>query len=50
MEPLQVALSLRGDDLHSLHLLSLLLSAQKHLQHALDAVQLALSQHPSNLK
>ncbi|KAI4813058.1 hypothetical protein KUCAC02_024410, partial [Chaenocephalus aceratus] len=29
IEPLQAALSLRGDDLHSLHLLTLLLSAQK---------------------
>lgn len=48
MEPLQVALSLRSDDLHSLHLLALLLSAQKHLQHALDTLNLALSQHPDN--
>lgn len=49
MEPLQIALSLRGDDLHSLHLLTLLLSAQKHHRHALDTVGLALSQHPDNL-
>uniref|UniRef100_A0A8C5DZG9 Tetratricopeptide repeat protein 7A-like n=1 Tax=Gouania willdenowi TaxID=441366 RepID=A0A8C5DZG9_GOUWI len=42
------ALSLRGDDLHSLHLLTLLLSAQKHQRHALDTVGLALSQHPDN--
>ncbi|KAJ3610310.1 hypothetical protein NHX12_022403 [Muraenolepis orangiensis] len=48
MEPLQVALSLRGDDLHSLHLLVLLLSAQKHHRHALDTLKLALSQHPHN--
>ncbi|XP_046885145.1 tetratricopeptide repeat protein 7A isoform X2 [Hypomesus transpacificus] len=48
MEPLQAALSLRGDDLHSLHLLALLLSAQKHLRHALDTLTLALSQHPDN--
>uniref|UniRef100_A0A3Q4AZV9 Tetratricopeptide repeat protein 7 N-terminal domain-containing protein n=1 Tax=Mola mola TaxID=94237 RepID=A0A3Q4AZV9_MOLML len=48
MEPLQVALSLRGDDLHSLHLLSLLLSAQKHYRHALDTLGLALSQNPDN--
>uniref|UniRef100_A0A8C5G4M1 Tetratricopeptide repeat protein 7A-like n=1 Tax=Gouania willdenowi TaxID=441366 RepID=A0A8C5G4M1_GOUWI len=48
MEPLQSALSLRGDDLHSLHLLTLLLSAQKHQRHALDTVGLALSQHPDN--
>uniref|UniRef100_A0A3Q3M4W4 Tetratricopeptide repeat domain 7A n=1 Tax=Mastacembelus armatus TaxID=205130 RepID=A0A3Q3M4W4_9TELE len=48
MEPLQAALSLRGDDLHSLHLLTLLLSAQKHHRHALDTLGLALSQHPDN--
>ncbi|XP_076600050.1 tetratricopeptide repeat protein 7A [Chaetodon auriga] len=48
IEPLQAALSLRGDDLHSLHLLTLLLSAQKHHRHALDTLGLALSQHPSN--
>ncbi|XP_031732006.1 tetratricopeptide repeat protein 7A isoform X2 [Anarrhichthys ocellatus] len=47
-EPLQAALSLRGDDLHSLHLLTLLLSAQKHHRHALDTLGLALSQHPGN--
>ncbi|KAF6735251.1 Tetratricopeptide repeat protein 7A [Oryzias melastigma] len=49
MEPLQAALSLHGDDLHSLHLLTLLLSAQKHHCHALETLNLALSQHPSNL-
>ncbi|KAE8280349.1 Tetratricopeptide repeat protein 7A [Larimichthys crocea] len=48
IEPLQAALSLQGDDLHSLHLLTLLLSAQKHHRHALDTLGLALSQHPSN--
>ncbi|XP_061600681.1 LOW QUALITY PROTEIN: tetratricopeptide repeat protein 7A [Cololabis saira] len=48
MEPLQAALSLREDDLHSLHLLTLLLSAQKHHSHALDTLGLALSQHPDN--
>ncbi|XP_056291234.1 tetratricopeptide repeat protein 7A isoform X2 [Pseudoliparis swirei] len=48
IEPLQAALSLLGDDLHSLHLLTLLLSAQKHHRHALDTLGLALSQHPGN--
>ncbi|KAM9317548.1 tetratricopeptide repeat protein 7A [Pholidichthys leucotaenia] len=48
MEPLQAALSLRGDDLHSLHLLALLLSAQKHHRHALDTINLTLGQHPDN--
>lgn len=50
MEPLQAALSLRSDDLHALHLLTLLLSAQKHHRHALDTLGLALSQHPDNFK
>lgn len=50
MEPLQAALSLRSDDLHCLHLLTLLLSAQKHHCHALETVGLALSQHPDNFK
>ncbi|KAK3573989.1 hypothetical protein QTP86_034372 [Hemibagrus guttatus] len=48
MEPLQLALNLRSDDLHSLHLLVLLLSAQKHYQHALDTLTLTLSQYPDN--
>ncbi|KAM8859207.1 tetratricopeptide repeat protein 7A isoform 3-T3 [Spinachia spinachia] len=48
IEPLQAALNLRGDDLHSLHLLTLLLSAQKQHRHALDTLGLALSQHPGN--
>ncbi|XP_021172013.2 tetratricopeptide repeat protein 7A isoform X3 [Fundulus heteroclitus] len=48
MEPLQTALSLRSDDLLSLHLLTLLLSSQKHHRHALDTLALALSQHPDN--
>ncbi|KAK7901530.1 hypothetical protein WMY93_018299 [Mugilogobius chulae] len=50
MEPLQMALALRGEDLHSLHLLALVLSAQKHHRHALDTVTLALTQHPDNFK
>lgn len=50
MEPLQLALNLRNDDLHSLHLLVLLLSAQKHYQHALDTLNLTLSQYHDNFK
>uniref|UniRef100_A0AAV2JGL2 Uncharacterized protein n=1 Tax=Knipowitschia caucasica TaxID=637954 RepID=A0AAV2JGL2_KNICA len=50
MEPLQRALCLRGEDLNSLHLLVLVLSAQKHHRHALDTATLALSQHPDNFK
>ncbi|XP_062851121.1 tetratricopeptide repeat protein 7A [Trichomycterus rosablanca] len=48
MEPLQLALTLRSDDLHSLHLLVLLLSAQKHNRHALDTLVLAINQYPDN--
>ncbi|XP_066534883.1 tetratricopeptide repeat protein 7A isoform X3 [Hoplias malabaricus] len=48
MEPLQLALNMRSDDLHSLHLLALLLSAQKHHQHALDTLTVALNQYPEN--
>ncbi|XP_076025461.1 tetratricopeptide repeat protein 7A [Genypterus blacodes] len=48
MEPLQAALCLCGDDLHALHLLTLLLSAQKHHRHAYDTLILGLSQHPDN--
>ncbi|XP_053730456.1 tetratricopeptide repeat protein 7A isoform X2 [Synchiropus splendidus] len=48
MDPLQEALSLHAEDLHSLHLLTLLLSAQKHHRQALDTLGLALSQHPDN--
>ncbi|XP_034040620.1 tetratricopeptide repeat protein 7A isoform X2 [Thalassophryne amazonica] len=48
MQPLQEALSLCADDLHALHLLTLMLSAQKHYRHALDTLCLALSQHPDN--
>ncbi|KPP79192.1 hypothetical protein Z043_101246, partial [Scleropages formosus] len=50
MTPLQVALSLRPDDLNSLHLLALLLSAQKHHQHAMDTLSIALSQYPENFR
>ncbi|TSK42145.1 Tetratricopeptide repeat protein 7A [Bagarius yarrelli] len=50
MEPLQLALNLCSDDLHSLHLLVLLLSAQKHYQHALDTLALTINQYPDNFK
>ncbi|XP_055972954.1 tetratricopeptide repeat protein 7A [Sorex fumeus] len=48
MEQLQEALKLSRDDGHALHLLALLLSAQKHYQHALDVVDMAIAQHPEN--
>ncbi|KAM6973613.1 tetratricopeptide repeat protein 7B [Aplochiton taeniatus] len=42
------ALQLQGDDVHSLHLLSLLLSAQKHYHDALNIIEMALSEYPEN--
>lgn len=42
------ALQLQGDDVHSLHLLALLLSAQKHYHDALNIVDMALSEYPEN--
>lgn len=48
LEQLQEALKLGGDDVHALHLLGLLFSAQKHYQHALDVVDMAISQHPES--
>ncbi len=40
------ALQLQGDDVHSLHLLALLLSAQKHYHDALNIIEMALSEYP----
>ncbi|XP_052502170.1 tetratricopeptide repeat protein 7B isoform X2 [Budorcas taxicolor] len=42
------ALQLQGDDANSLHLLALLLSAQKHHHDALSIIDMALSEHPEN--
>lgn len=50
LEQLQEALKLGGDDVHALHLLGLLFSAQKHYQHALDVVDMAISQHPESFR
>ncbi|XP_072436711.1 tetratricopeptide repeat protein 7A-like [Chiloscyllium punctatum] len=48
IEQLQVALKLRNDDMHSLHLLALLFSAQKHYQRALEVINMAISEYPEN--
>ncbi|XP_076990267.1 tetratricopeptide repeat protein 7A isoform X2 [Tamandua tetradactyla] len=48
LEQLQEVLRLRRDDANALHLLALLFSAQKHHQHALDAVNMAIAEHPEN--
>lgn len=50
MERLQEALAMRGDDANALHLLALLVSAQKHHQHALDVINMAIVEHPENFK
>ncbi|OCT79321.1 hypothetical protein XELAEV_18026132mg [Xenopus laevis] len=49
-EHIQEALKLRKDDLHSLHLLALLLSAQKQYQHSIDVINMALSEYPENFR
>ncbi|XP_073528178.1 tetratricopeptide repeat protein 7A isoform X2 [Phyllobates terribilis] len=48
IEHLQGALKLRRDDLHCLHLLALLLSAQKQYKHATDVINMALTEYPEN--
>ncbi|XP_069810713.1 tetratricopeptide repeat protein 7A isoform X2 [Dendropsophus ebraccatus] len=48
MERLQEALQLRKDDLHCLHLLALLLSAQKQYKAATDVIDMALAEYPEN--
>uniref|UniRef100_G1S4Z0 Tetratricopeptide repeat domain 7A n=1 Tax=Nomascus leucogenys TaxID=61853 RepID=G1S4Z0_NOMLE len=45
---LQEALKVCKDDAQALHLLALLFSAQKHHQHALDVVNMAITEHPEN--
>ncbi|XP_074142871.1 tetratricopeptide repeat protein 7A [Sminthopsis crassicaudata] len=48
IEHLQEALKIHKDDVHCLHLLALLFSAQKHYQHALDIINMAVTEHPEN--
>ncbi|XP_065445641.1 tetratricopeptide repeat protein 7A isoform X4 [Chrysemys picta bellii] len=48
IEHLQEALKLCKDDMNSLHLLALLFSAQKHYQHALDVINMALAEYPES--
>nr|XP_035977549.1 tetratricopeptide repeat protein 7A isoform X2 [Halichoerus grypus] len=50
MEQLQEALKVCRDDANALHLLALLFSAQKHYQHALDVVNMAITEYPENFK
>ncbi|XP_027855633.1 tetratricopeptide repeat protein 7B-like isoform X2 [Xiphophorus couchianus] len=44
----QLALQLQKDDVHTMHLLALLLSAQKQYHKALNIIEIALSEHPEN--
>ncbi|XP_044119586.1 tetratricopeptide repeat protein 7A isoform X2 [Neovison vison] len=48
MEQLQEALKVCGDDANALHLLALLFSAQKYYQHALDVINMAITEYPEN--
>ncbi|XP_027959732.1 tetratricopeptide repeat protein 7A isoform X3 [Eumetopias jubatus] len=48
MEQLQEVLKVCRDDANALHLLALLFSAQKHYQHALDVVNMAITEYPEN--
>ncbi|XP_072265850.1 tetratricopeptide repeat protein 7A isoform X5 [Pyxicephalus adspersus] len=48
IEHLQEALRLCKDDIGCLHLLALLLSAQKQYKHAIDAINIAISEYPEN--
>ncbi|KAM4771844.1 tetratricopeptide repeat protein 7A [Rhinophrynus dorsalis] len=45
---LQEALRLCKDDINCLHLLALLLSAQKQYQHAIDIIDMAKAEYPEN--
>ncbi|XP_041034692.1 tetratricopeptide repeat protein 7A-like isoform X3 [Carcharodon carcharias] len=49
IEQLHVALKLRNDDMHSLHLLALLFSAKKHYQRALEVINMAVNEYPENV-
>ncbi|KAF0871553.1 TTC7A protein, partial [Crocuta crocuta] len=48
MEQLQEVLKMCRDDANALHLLALLFSAQKHYQHALDVINMAITEYPEN--
>ncbi|XP_041486917.1 tetratricopeptide repeat protein 7A isoform X3 [Microtus oregoni] len=48
MEHLQEVLTVSRDDANALHLLALLFSAQKHYQHALDVINMAITEYPEN--
>lgn len=46
----RLALTYRSDHVHSLHLLVLLLTAQKQNQEAMLLIQTALEEYPENLR
>ncbi|XP_029449233.1 tetratricopeptide repeat protein 7A isoform X2 [Rhinatrema bivittatum] len=47
-EQLQKALEICKDDMNSLHLLALLFSSQKYYQHALDIINMAITEYPES--
>ena len=50
MKHVKRALYLRGDHIHSLHLLALLLSSQKQHNEALDLIEAAINEYPENFR
>ncbi|XP_056675996.1 tetratricopeptide repeat protein 7A isoform X2 [Monodelphis domestica] len=48
IEQLQESLNICKDDVHALHLLALLFSAQKHYQQALEVIHMAVTEYPEN--
>ena len=50
LQCVQVALMYRSDHVHSLHLLVLLLTAQKQNEEALMLIHAALEEYPENLR
>ncbi len=50
LQKVRGALKLNADDLNSLHLLALLLSAQKQYNEALNVIEVAANQYPDKIK
>ena len=50
LQKVRGALKLKPDDMNSLHLLALLLSAQKQFSEALNVIEVAANQYPDKIK
>ena len=50
LQKVRGALKLKPDDMNSLHLLALLLSAQKQFSEALNVIEVAGNQYPDKIK